>query len=95
MGYFVYIMASKRNGTLYIGVTNDLVRRSYEHCEGLAPGFTRTYSVTRLVWFEQHETALAAIAREKALKKWRRSWKLELIEAANPQWRDLFDDIAL
>ena len=94
MAYYTYIMASQRNGTLYIGVTNDLVRRGHEHREGLAPGFTRQHGVKRLVWYEIHETARAAITREKALKKWRRAWKLDLIEKNNPQWRDLFDEIA-
>ena len=87
-------MASQRNGTLYVGMTNDLVRRCYEQREAIVPGFTKTYRVRRLVWFESHETPLAAIAREKAVKKWRRKWKLDLIEASNPQWRDLFDEIA-
>ena len=90
--YFVYILASARNGTLYIGVTNNLERRMYEHSHHLQPGFTDTYNVTRLVYFEETSSVEAAIAREKQLKNWRRAWKLELIEKQNPEWRDLADD---
>ena len=90
--YFVYILASARNGTLYIGVTNNLERRMYEHSHHLQPGFTDTYNVTRLVYFEETSSVEAAIAREKQLKNWRRAWKLELIEKENPEWRDLADD---
>ena len=90
--FFVYILASRRNGTLYVGVTNDLVRRVYEHKEGALPGFTKKYGVKLLVYFEQHEEIGAAIARENAMKKWRRAWKLELIERENPEWRDLSGD---
>ncbi|MEO0428265.1 MAG: GIY-YIG nuclease family protein [Pseudomonadota bacterium] len=90
---FVYIMASKRNGTLYIGVTNDLVRRVHEHRTDARPGFTRRYGVKRLVWFESAECPRAAIQREKTLKKWRRDWKLALIERTNPGWRDLWPEI--
>ena len=89
---FVYILASARNGTLYIGVTNDLERRMYEHSHHLQSGFTDTYNVTRLVYFEETSSVEAAIAREKQLKNWRRAWKLELIEKENPEWRDLADD---
>ncbi len=85
----VYILASGRAGTLYIGMTSDLLARLHQHREGLIPGFTKTYGVTRLVWFERHESMEAAIAREKALKKWKRDWKLNLIEATNPEWIDL------
>jgi putative endonuclease len=88
----VYIMANKRNGTLYLGVTNDLPRRAYEHREGLIDGFSRKHGCKVLVWFEQHAEVGRAINREKELKKWRRDWKLALIEKANPQWRDLYDD---
>ena len=87
--YYVYILASRRNGTLYIGVTNDLARREYEHREGTTEGFTRRYGVKLLVYAEAFSDIRDAIAREKALKKWRRAWKLELIEASNPQWQDL------
>ena len=90
--YFVYILASARNGTLYIGVTNNLERRMYEHGHRLQSGFTDTYNVTRLVYFEETLSVEAAIAREKQLKNWRRAWKLELIEKENPEWRDLADD---
>ncbi len=89
----VYIVASKRNGTLYTGVTSDLVKRVYEHKNGLADGFTKKYDVHRLVYFEMHEDMNAAIAREKQIKKWNRAWKLELIEKGNPAWKDLYDDI--
>ena len=92
--FYVYILASRRNGTLYIGVTSDLVRRIWQHREGAVPGFTKTYSVHRLVWFEQHADAESAIRREKRLKTWLRAWKIQLIEAANPHWEDLFDSIA-
>ena len=91
--YYVYILASCRNGTLYVGVTNDLVRRVGEHRSGLIPGFTADYGVTTLVWFEKHQYVDKAIVREKRLKRWRRAWKLELIEAGNPQWRDLYEDL--
>jgi putative endonuclease len=90
--YYVYILASKRNGTLYIGVTNDLLRRVHEHRKGAADGFTNKYGVRRLVYFEQTPSVTAAIAREKQLKKWNRQWKIELIEKSNPYWRDLFED---
>ena len=91
--YYVYILASKRNGTLYIGVTNDLIRRVYEHKHDILPGFTKKYGVHTLVYFEQAESIDAAINREKQLKWWRRKWKLALIEEANPEWRDLWEDI--
>jgi putative endonuclease len=90
----VYMLASDRNGTLYIGVTSNLVQRVWQHREDLVDGFTQRYSAHALVWFEIHETMPAAIAREKALKKWRRAWKLDLIEEANPRWKDLYEDIA-
>jgi len=93
MGYWVYILASGRNGTLYVGVTNDLARRVQEHREGAVPGFTRTYGVTRLVHAEPYDDIRIAIEREKRLKKWRRAWKLALIEEANPDWRDLYFDL--
>ena len=90
----VYIMASQRNGTLYIGVTSDLVQRVWQHREGMVESFTRRYRVKWLVWYELHERMENAIAREKAIKKWNRAWKLRLIEAGNPEWRDLWLDIA-
>ena len=89
----VYILASKRNGTLYIGVTSDLVKRVWEHKSDLVQGFTHRYGVYLLVYFEMHDTMLAAIQREKQLKKWNRSWKLELIEKRNPKWKDLFHEL--
>ncbi|MFA5309984.1 MAG: GIY-YIG nuclease family protein [Dehalococcoidales bacterium] len=91
--YYVYILASQRNGTLYIGVTNDLIRRVYEHKQGLIKGFTRKYRVHTLVHFEQCENIEAAISREKQLKSWQRKWKLELIEKANPLWEDIYPQI--
>ena len=93
--YFVYILASRRNGTLYVGVTNDLVRRIGEHKSKLVPGFTRKYSVDKLVYFEEYASILEARARERALKRWDRAWKLALIEEMNPQWRDLSDELAI
>ncbi|MBK9160011.1 MAG: GIY-YIG nuclease family protein [Nitrosomonadales bacterium] len=90
----VYILASQRNGTLYIGVTGDLVKRVWEHKNDLADGFTKKYDVHSLVYFEQCDDMVAAIAREKQLKKWNRAWKVELIESTNPEWRDLWEEIA-
>ncbi|MDT7533797.1 GIY-YIG nuclease family protein [Sphingobium sp. SA2] len=85
----VYLLASRRNGTLYIGVTSDLVKRLYEHRNGLIEGFTKDYGVKRLVWFEPHDSMDSAILREKRIKKWNRPWKIALIEAGNPDWDDL------
>ncbi|MBS0251091.1 MAG: GIY-YIG nuclease family protein [Proteobacteria bacterium] len=87
----VYILASGQNGTLYIGVTSDLHARMAQHSQKLIPGFTAQYNVTQLVYYELHETLDEAIAREKQLKEWRRTWKLRLIEQMNPEWRNLFD----
>jgi len=87
----VYLMASRRNGTLYVGVTSDLVQRAWQHRSELQNGFTKRYGVHLLVWYELHDTMESAIQREKAIKEWKRRWKLELIEKENPQWRDLFD----
>ncbi|MFH0847788.1 MAG: GIY-YIG nuclease family protein [Chloroflexota bacterium] len=87
--YYVYVLASGRNGTLYIGVTNDLVRRVYEHKNDLVPGFTSTYHVHSLVYFEQTNEVESALRREKQLKSWYRKWKLTLIESMNPEWKDL------
>jgi putative endonuclease len=89
----VYIMASRRNGTLYTGVTSDLSRRAFEHREGIIAGFTRRYGCKMLVWYELHDTMGSAIAREKQIKGGSRRKKLALIEAGNPDWRDLFDDL--
>ncbi|MBB4121471.1 GIY-YIG nuclease family protein [Martelella radicis] len=86
---YVYILASKPNGTLYTGVTSDLARRLYEHQHGLTPGYTQRYGVKTLVWFEEHDLVTDAINREKTIKKWPRAWKLHLIETSNPQWRDI------
>jgi len=91
--YYVYILASKRNGTLYIGVTNDLVRRVYEHKNNLVDGFSKEYGVHRLVYYEQYGDVEFAIQREKYLKQWNRKWKLELIEKKNPEWKDLYDEV--
>jgi putative endonuclease len=91
----VYILASGRNGTLYVGVISDLTRRVWLHRSGVVEEYTRDYGVRTLVFAEFHETMEDAILREKRLKKWRRAWKMELIEQHNPQWRDLYDDLAL
>jgi len=92
-GYWFYIMASAPSSTLYAGVTNDLVRRVYEHREGLVDGFTKRYDVKLLVYYEAYDTAVAAIQREKNVKHWSRKWKIELIQKMNPEWRDLYEDI--
>ena len=91
--YFVYILASRRNGTLYVGVTNNLVRRVWEHREGLIAGFTRRHGVKKLVHFEEFQDIHHAIHREKRLKRWKREWKMNLIQQANVQWNDLYDDL--
>ena len=91
--YYVYILASKKNGTLYIGVTSNLVKRLWEHKNKLVDGFTRKYGVTDLVYFEQYSDPLNAIRREKRLKKYKRKWKLELIEKHNPEWKDLYYEL--
>ena len=88
--FYVYIMCSKRNGTLYLGVTNDLARRVFEHKNKKNPGFTAKYSVAHLIYFETFNSITTAIQREKQLKNWTRSWKLQLIEKANPEWKDLY-----
>ena len=92
-GGYVYILASKRNGTLYVGVTSNLIRRIWEHREGAVPGFTSKYDVKILVWFERHDDIESAILREKAIKKWQRAWKLALIEETNPNWQDLYETL--
>lgn len=94
MRYYVYLLASKCNGTLYVGMTNDLVRRIWEHKNDLVEGFTKRYKVRHLVWFETTEDPEVTILREKQIKKWDRRWKLELIEKENPQWLDLYSSIA-
>jgi len=91
--FWVCILAGKLGGTLYVGVTNDLIRRTFEHREGLAPGFTKKYGVKLLVFYEQHDAALAAIQREKNIKHWPREWKIDLIASMNPEWRDLCNEI--
>ena len=91
--YFVYIMASNRNGTLYVGVTNDLVRRVFEHKQKVNKAFTSKYDVTKLVYYEQTSDIHEAITREKRIKSWKRRWKLGLIEAMNPDWDDLFETL--
>ena len=89
---YVYILASKRNGTLYVGVTSDLVQRIWEHKNDLVDGFTKRYGVHKFVWYEEYEDIEDAIQREKNIKRWRREWKLDLIEQMNPSWRDLYED---
>ena len=89
----VYILASKPNGTLYIGITSNLVQRIWQHKSDFVEGFTKRYRVHRLVWYEVHESMESAILREKVIKKWNRAWKIELIEKSNPTWRDLYDEI--
>jgi len=91
--FYVHLLASRREGTLYLGVTRDLVRRTYQHKEKLLPGFTSRYDVGRLVWFEVYDDPTTAIEREKQIKKWRRDWKIALIEKENPEWRDLYPEI--
>ncbi len=94
MAFFVYIMCNKRNGTLYIGMTDNLVRRTWPHREGLIEGFTSAHGLKTLVWFESHASRETAFVRERQMKKWNRAWKLRLIESQNPEWRDLWEEIA-
>src|ERR1700757_1909648 len=94
MAYYVYLLASKKHGTLYLRVTNDLVRRIHEHRKKVTGGVTARYDVGKLVWFEIYDDAITAIAREKELKKWRRDWKIRLIEEQNPGWVDLYPGIS-
>lgn len=89
----VYLMASQRNGTLYVGVTSDLIKRVWQHKNHIVEGFTEKYDVDLLVWFEPHATMESAIAREKSIKEWQRSWKIELIEKTNPDWNDLYESL--
>ncbi|MBI4827086.1 MAG: GIY-YIG nuclease family protein [Nitrospirae bacterium] len=91
--YCVYILSSRRNGTLYVGMTSDLIKRVYEHKSCMVDGFTKQHGVHCLVWYEIHETSDAAILREKQIKKWERKWKLRLIEEMNPEWKDLYEDL--
>ena len=93
MPYYVYLLANGKHGTLYLGVTNDLARRVHEHRSKSAPGFSERYGVDRLVWFEIYDDAVTTITREKQLKKWRRDWKIRLIEDQNPDWVDLYPGI--
>jgi putative endonuclease len=91
--YWVYILASKRNGTLYVGVTNNIIRRVYEHKQKLIKGFTERYNITQLVYMEESNDINRAIHREKCIKEWKRAWKLQLIEEKNPNWKDLYEDL--
>jgi len=91
--FYVYILASKPNGTLYTGVTSNLIQRVWQHKNDVIQGFTRKYNVKTLVYYEVHENAESALTREKKIKRWRRAWKLGLIENSNPEWRDLYEDI--
>ncbi|WP_314947585.1 GIY-YIG nuclease family protein [Bradyrhizobium cosmicum] len=93
MAYYVYILASRRDGAIYVGVTNDLIRRVYEHQIKAVPGFTAKYNITRLVWFEAYDDPVSAITREIQLKKWKRTWKIQLIEKDNPKWDDRYESI--
>ena len=94
MAFYVYIVASKRNGTLYTGMTDDLPKRIWQHRNKIIPGFASDHHVTHLVWYEVHESRESALLRERRIKKWNRRWKLELIEGSNPDWRDLGEEIA-
>lgn len=91
--FCVYMLASKRNGTLYIGVTSDLPKRVWEHKNSVVEGFTEKYGVHNLVWYEPHETAESAITREKQMKEWKHEWKVKRIVEKNPEWKDLYDEI--
>ena len=95
MAFFVYIVASKRNGTLYIGTTDDLLKRAWQHRQGVIAGFTSDYGVKNLVWYETHESRESALVRERRMKKWNRAWKLDLIETNNPNWRDLSEGLTV
>jgi putative endonuclease len=95
MAFYVYILASRRNGTLYIGMTDNLIQRVWMHKNGVVPGFTRQFGVKMLVWYEQHETRESALTRERQMKKWNRVWKLQIIERLNPGWSDLYDKLSV
>lgn len=90
---YVYLLASRRNGTVYVGVTSDLIKRIWEHRNHVVAGFTRKYGVDKLVWYEQHASMESAIQREKAIKEWKRAWKMNLIEKTNPEWVDLYETL--
>ncbi len=94
MHFYVYILANKPNGTLYVGMTDDLVRRVWQHRNGLMAGFTKRYGLKSLIWYEAYEARADAFMRERQMKKWNRAWKIDLIVANNPNWRDLWDEIA-
>jgi putative endonuclease len=91
---YVYILTNRPYGTLYVGMTNDLLKRAWEHKSDVVPGFSREHGLHRLVWFEPHATALEAIRREKLIKKWHRDWKVNLVQDANPEWEDLYESLA-
>jgi putative endonuclease len=93
MSFYVYILASRRNGTLYIGMTDDIAKRAWQHRNGVIPGFTERYDVKLLVWLEVHDTRESAFLRERQMKKWNRAWKIRIIEKENPTWNDLWDDL--
>jgi putative endonuclease len=93
--FFVYVLSNRRRGVLYVGVTSDLIRRLFEHKAKLVPGFTKTYGIVMLVYYEEYSSILEARAREATLKRWRRAWKMELIDKFNPDWRDLTEELAL
>ncbi len=93
MSYYVYLIASRKDGAIYLRVTNNIVRRIYEHRIKAVPGFASRYNITQLVWFEIYDDPISAISREKEMKKWKRDWKVALIEAQNPQWSDLYESI--
>ena len=93
MSFYVYLLANRRNGTLYVGMTDDLAKRVWMHRVGALPGFTKQHGIKTLVWYEQHETRESAFVRERQIKKWNRAWKLRLIVQMNPLWRDLYEDI--
>jgi putative endonuclease len=95
MSFYVYILASRRNGTLYVGMTDNLTRRVWMHRNDVVEGFTKHYGVKTLVWYEQHETRVAALTRERLMKKWNRSWKLRIIEEMNPAWVDLYEQLSV
>jgi len=92
--FFVYVLSNRRRGALYVGVTSDLIRRLFEHKAKLVPGFTKTYGIVMLVYYEEYSSILEARAREATLKRWRRAWKMELIDKFNPDWRDLAEELA-
>jgi putative endonuclease len=93
MSFYVYLLGNRRNGTLYIGMTDDIAKRVWMHRIGALPGFTKQYGIKILVWYEQHESRESAFERERQIKKWNRAWKLRLVEEMNPAWRDLYSDL--